>query len=158
MTRFELFNMVEKIYGFFRLEKSPKASVVDEWLVDLNYIDEKAIPYILKNLKDLDTLPRNLVKIIKGIYSQWKRENTGTAYVKYNEIEDSRYPVSKLYDAQEVYIKSGRGAFLHFCKVNYMPQTDIERVENKVNHMIDVGKVKGFIENVGEDFSGMFGE
>jgi len=158
MERSEFYNLIIGTFKYFRLKEMPAAAVIDGWHTDLNYMDSKGIPFISKNLKDLDTLPRNLPKMIKGIYSQWKRENTGTAYVKYNDIEDSRYPVSKLYDAQEVYIKSGRGAFFYFCKVNYMPKTDIERVDKKVNHMVDIGKVKGFIENVGEDFSGMFGE
>jgi len=146
MKRNELFNLVEKIYGFFRFRESPKASVINDWLIDLAYIDSKAIQFISKALKELDTLPRNLPKIIKGIYAQYARQNKSSAYVKYDEYDDPRFPIEKLHRATDIFLKSGEDAFEYYCKTNYMPSQDIERCRNKVNCVVSKDKLAEMID------------
>ena len=150
MQRSEFFNLITGIFRYFRFKETPPATVIDDWHTDLKYIDSNAVGYVSDKLKENDSLPRNIPKIIKKIYMQYQRENKDSIFVRYDPIEDLRFPIDKLYTAQEIYIKSGRDSFLEYCNTNYMPATDRERVENKVKHLIEIGKVEGFIAGVAE--------
>ena len=145
-------NFVYELFVFFRYKERPGDKIIELWYKKVDYINDTALDFIIEKIEELDNLPRNLPKIIRSIYSQYTRENPNAFFIKYDQVEDMRYPVEKLYRGQEIYIKSGRGVFMQFCKTNYMPTMDIERVDNKVKHMIDIGKVEGFIDSVANDY------
>ena len=137
MTRNELKTLVKDIYLYFRLKDPSTAIQLDLWLADLAYINSSAIPFITQQLKELDNVPRNLPKIIKGIFAQWKRENTSGQFIKYDLVEDLRYPIQRLHEATELYLTKGEQAFNDYCRFHYMPTTDIERCRNKANHIFE---------------------
>ncbi len=153
MKRNEFFNMVEGLFNFFRYSNSPATQTINDWHKNLEYIDVKAIPYIKNQIEDLDSLPRNLPKTIKGAYEGYKRQNKGSVFVKYDEYDDIRYPMANLYRAAEIYIAKGHSAFSYYCKTNYMPSQDVERVKSKVEILIDRGLIKEIVDNVGINVS-----
>lgn len=154
MNRSDLKRLLADSYMYFRLKDPANSDQIDMWHISLGYIDAKAIPYILKQIQELDNLPRNLPKLIKSAYEDYKRQNKGSVFVKYDPYDDPRYPIEKLHKATEIYIKSGRSAFLEYCRISYMPSQDVERVENKVKVLIDRGTIQEVLEPIGVDVSG----
>ena len=119
MTRIELRTMIRELYFYFRLKEPANSDQIDAWAKDLQYINPKAVDFIKDELKKLDNLPRNLPKIIRGIYAQYTRQNKSNAWVKYDLYDDVRYPVENLQTAFEIFMKSGEDAFNYYCKTNY---------------------------------------
>jgi hypothetical protein len=133
MTRDELKSLVRDLYFYFRLKTPADREQIDTWLKDLEFIESKALAFILTELKDLDNVPRNLPKQIKTIYALYRRQNPATAFIKYDAYDDMRYPIAKLQAAVEMFLESGEDAFALYCQSHYMPSQDIERCLNKVN-------------------------
>jgi hypothetical protein len=155
MVRNEFFNLIEGLFQYFRYKESPKSATIDEWLIDLEFIESDALPFIKKAIKDEGNLPRNLPKTIKSFYAIYKRQNPTIKFIQYDSYEDLRFPLAKMHTAVELFIKKGRASFVQFCNNEHMPQQDRERCENKVKCLFERGAAEDLTKKVGIDFSGI---
>ena len=140
MERNELFNMIDSIYRYFRYKEPPNRRAVDDWHTELKYIDANAVPFIMQQLRERDNLPRNLPKVIKGIYANYKRQNQ-IKKANYDPYDDPTFPIGYLYDALRILENKGKTEFMAFCRSVKMPAQDIERVQNKYNCIYDINEL-----------------
>lgn len=152
MKRIEFFELVEGLYGFFRYQVMPSRKTIDAWHDEIKYIDSAAIMFIKAGMQNSERLPPNIPMAIKSLYSDWKKRNMLQVEIRYNEIEDPRYPIENLQMAYEIYKTRGMSEMMKFCKSTKMPKNDIARVvctcqrSKKVQRQEARGVVDGLAE------------
>ena len=134
MDKASFSNLIFKVYNYFRLQKLPSTDQVELWYNEVKYIPETAIDEIFSRLAHEDSLPRNLPKVIKGVYAGLPKAKRKKFYDKY---DDPEYPVENLHTAFEILERDGKEAFIAYCRAVKMPLQDIERVRNKFQYCFD---------------------
>jgi len=125
IERYKFVEMITRLFSYFRYDKTPSMSQIDMWKTDIDYMDAEALPFIEKQLKEHDSLPRNLVKAMRGIYAEWRRS-------KGNVRQDI---IKIMFTATDILIEKGNSAFLEYCYKNKMEAEDIERCRCKAQRI-----------------------
>lgn len=152
MKNHEFVDLVKWIYLYLNRKTPPAEAQIEIWFQDLSYIETKAIDYIKDFFRDTDTIPRNLPKKIRQVHAEYSRKNNIT-YIVYDQYDDPRYPIEHLHTAFELLLAGKEDRFDNYCRANYMPTQDIERVENKVKMVLAKnlefkGNVETMLKNV----------
>ncbi len=128
MKRHEFFNLVEGLFNYYQYTRLPAKETINDWFDDVKHIDSRALGFIKSQLRQHERIPVNIPLAIKGNYSHWKRRNLVDTEIKYNKIEDLRFPVEHLKTAYDEFKNRGMAAMMRFCKSVNMPERDVARV------------------------------
>lgn len=82
MKEEELRDSIAEIYSYFRYAEMPGTRVIEAWFKKLKYIPEWSLKYIVNQVCELESLPRNLPKAIQALYEQYKREHPEETILK----------------------------------------------------------------------------
>jgi hypothetical protein len=134
--------LIENIYNYYQKDgyaaKAPSSQQMNLWYDEVKYIPIEAVDFISKYIfRERDAIPKNLPKAIKEGYGNYPRS---TSFVKYDDIEDSRFPVNKLWDGLMILRTKGIDKFLQFANFEKMPRNDRDRVITK--HKVMEGQIK----------------
>jgi hypothetical protein len=90
MKKQDLQNIITNLYNYFGYEKKPDDKRVGLMIQQLENIPGEAAAYIYTGLIMLDSVPRNLPKAIKTIYSQWRTDNPSKTILKTDHCDDCK--------------------------------------------------------------------
>jgi hypothetical protein len=127
----------------------PSVSQVDMWFSEIEHIPSECIGFIEKRIyKERDSIPRNIPKAIIEAYSFYPQASN---FIKYDSVEDCRFPVNQLWQALNILKTKGMDHFNSFCRHTQMPSNDKDRVITKLkvmNHEIELN-LKNITKNIG---------
>jgi hypothetical protein len=92
-------NAIAELFHFFRFKDQPDESIIEIWHDKVRRIPKEALTWIVEQIEELDTMPRNLPKTMLGLHQVWMRENPDKSFRQKTNCEDC----------------NGSG-FLHFIK------------------------------------------
>ena len=127
---------IKELYLYFQRKTFPGVRTIKKWQTKLDHVTDDALPFISEGLQDLDNIPRNIPKAVRKYYNQFKRLNSRITIV-YDEYDDPRFPIKRLYEATEIFIEKGETEFNQYCQAYHMPSQDRDRCRNKANRIFD---------------------
>ncbi len=66
---------IYRIFDYFGRDKMPKMSRIRAWFANIEYMDQRSLPWIEKKIcDDCDNMPWNIAKTWKTFYNAWKAE------------------------------------------------------------------------------------
>ena len=68
MERESFERAIDELYGYFRYNKAPAFDTVSRWFEKIKYIPGPAMPWIIDQIEELETLPQNIPRLFK---QQW---------------------------------------------------------------------------------------
>lgn len=152
MDKASFSRLIGDLYQYFRYDKFPDMTQINLWYEDVKYIPEKSLESVFKNLKENETIPRNLPKAMRQAYSQVPKQ---TRVIEYDLYDDPRYPIENLWTALKILENKDNDEFIRYCRSVKMPLQDIERVKNKFNQAISQSEINRLAGMVGEKVGGV---
>lgn len=140
--------LIAEIFVYYRSEM-PSLRQVDAWFFEVESIPDQAINFVKRIIyKEKDNLPRNIPKAIKEAYDNYPK--IGGSVIKYDSIEDFRFPVGNLHYGLNILETKGYAVFFRYADSAGMPSNDRDRVVTKHKVMtgetkIDIGRIRNLI-------------
>lgn len=131
----EFDDLVGKVFLFLGADK-PNDTQKEFWFEEVKRIPGGAIPTIYAQLKMRDGVSRrtNIPKVINEIYGKISSAGGGSTIgaVRYDPVEDFRFPIGYMHKGLNVLIEEGELAFANFAEMVGMPKNDRDRVRGKM--------------------------
>jgi hypothetical protein len=67
-------DFLERVHALLG-KQLPKPNTQRVWFEEVSYIPDEAVKSIERDIMDRDDIPRNLPKVVKGLYHAWRQEN-----------------------------------------------------------------------------------
>jgi len=64
-----------EVYQYFRYTTMPDSETIRSWHDKIKFVPIIALPWIIDRIQEMDSLPRNIPKLIKELWFQYRREN-----------------------------------------------------------------------------------
>lgn len=97
----------------------------------LDHIPDSAWPAMASAaVRSWDKWPANLVKSVNDLY--WQTIPQASRPVRYDPVEDYRFPVTLMHVAYGILDVKGPESFTDYCDSVHMPKNDRERVRYKL--------------------------
>ena len=75
MERETITEAIADIYEYFRLKTPPTDGQIDKWFEKTGFIPSTAVPWIVRQITDMDSIPRNLPREIIRQWYQYLKKN-----------------------------------------------------------------------------------
>jgi hypothetical protein len=109
----------------------PNEQQIGLWFEQVSFIPSGSSAAIEDHIyKNYDALPRNLPKAVRESYAA---QPQSSRIIKYDTVEDFRFPVSYLQRGLDLILNNGDSAFNEFAYTTKMPKNDINRVRFKAD-------------------------
>ena len=85
MEQAQFRKIVMSIYNAFDLKQAPAEDAMEIWFKKCQHIPEHAVSWILDNITNSETKPRNVGVAIKSAWGEWRKLNSHKI-VNYTEL------------------------------------------------------------------------
>jgi hypothetical protein len=88
MERRDLQQAIKETYEYFRYTNIPDDRTIEKWHVKVGFIPAIAVPWIMDQIQNLDTIPRNVPNLIISLWYSYQRANPAKVASDYEYCSD----------------------------------------------------------------------
>ena len=88
MEKESLRRAIKETYEYYRYSKIPDIATIDRWHEKIGFIPSAAMPWIMDQVQNLDSLPRNVPNLIIKLWYAYQKANPAKTASDYEYCSD----------------------------------------------------------------------